>query len=309
MKTIYGIGNLKRPFRNAALSIGVFDGVHLGHQALIKRTVRRARALKGDAVVMTFDPHPVQVLHPQQYVPLISTLEHRLSLIERLGVDACIVIRFTKQFARLSPEGFVKKYLMEYIRPREIFVGCDFLFGNHRRGDLNVFKECGQKYGFQLNVVHSIEQHEEKISSTQIRQSIHEGRLSQAAALLGRPFSVMGIVQKGQSRGTHLGFPTANVYPQNEILPPNGVYAVRVEAGSRIYDGMANVGTRPTFNSKDASVNIEVHLFRFRKDIVGQNIVIVFVRKIRDERSFESEEALTAQLREDQRKVSRFFSE
>lgn len=307
MKVIYGIGKVKHSFRDAVLAIGVFDGVHKGHQELIDRAVKKAKDLGGETVVLTFDPHPVQVLNPEKYLPLISTLPERISLIQARGVDCCFVVHFTKRFSQMSPENFVKRYILHSIRPKEIFVGCDFRFGNNRAGSLEYLKESGARHGFNVNILHSIEKGNEKISSTQIRHLVHWGKLKQAATLLGRRYSLAGIVEKGESRGSKLGFPTANLYPLNEILPPFGVYAVRVYIGNRKYKGMANVGLRPTFNANSAIPNVEVHLFNFKQNLVGKIISVEFFKKIRSEKKFSSKEKLIQQLKKDEKHIKSIF--
>ncbi len=203
MKVTYGIGKVKKPFKKSILAIGVFDGLHRGHQELVLRAVKKARSLKLRAMVMTFFPHPVQVLHPTIKIPLIVSLNHRLKLIEALGVHDCVVINFTKKFSRLTPEEFVKDYLFQGLQPKEIFVGDDFRFGRDRRGSLDCFEELGKKYGFKVNAVHPVKGKtgQNKISSTTIREFITQGKLAAAQQLLNRPVSLMGKVVRGDGRG------------------------------------------------------------------------------------------------------------
>lgn len=193
MKVIYGIGKVKKVFKNVVLAIGVFDGLHLGHQELIKRAIKRAKDIKGKVFVMTFSPHPVHVLHPNVHLPFIVSVPYRLKLIKNLGVAACVVVHFTKRFSHLSPQKFIKKYLVEHINPKEVFVGDDFRFGENRSGTLDFFREAGRKYGFNINAVHPVVNGGvSKISSTTIRELITQGKLASAKKLLGRPVAIMG---------------------------------------------------------------------------------------------------------------------
>jgi len=300
MKVIYGIGKVKAAFKNAVLAIGVFDGLHVGHQKLIKAAVKKAKSLGGPAIVMTFSPHPVQVLHPNSCLPFVVSLPHRLKLIERLDVMTCVVVHFTKRFSKMTAQQFIKKYLVDHIRPKEIFVGNDFRFGENRSGTLEYFKEAGRKYGFKVNAVSPVKGGKKKVGSSRIRHLISDGKLRLAKRFLGRDVSIMGKVVKGDGRGKMLGFPTANIHPAGEVIPPVGVYAVRADVGNRKFSGMANVGRRPSFKKEKDNVNIEVHIFDFKKTLYGKEIVVEFIKRIRKEKTFVSEEKLIAQLKRDE---------
>ena len=300
MKVIYGIGKVEQKIRNAVLAIGVFDGLHIGHQKLIKAAVKKAVEIGGSAIVMTFSPHPVQVLKPDQSLPFVVSLPHRLKLIERLGVMTCIVVHFTKRFSKLTPQRFVKRYLVNHIRPREVYVGGDFRFGRERKGTIESFKEEGNKYGFRVNSVYPVNSGNKKVGSSHIRTLINKGQLKTAEHYLGRYVSVMGKVQRGSSRGKILGFPTANIHPKNVVIPPIGVYAVHVIIGNKKYNGMANVGRRPSFYRSGSNFIVEAHIFDFQKKLYGKEIIIQFVKRIRSERAFGSKEKLIAQLKRDQ---------
>ncbi|HLD69593.1 MAG TPA: riboflavin biosynthesis protein RibF, partial [Candidatus Omnitrophota bacterium] len=234
-------------------------------------------------------------------------LSYRLQLIERLGVDVCLVIRFTKRFSQLSPERFIKQYLVERLMPKEIFVGYDFRFGKDREGNLALFSQLAKKFGFKVNIVKAVKTHHEVISSTRIRNLIREGHLKKASELLGRLVSVVGVVQPGDKRGKGLGFPTANIYPTNETLPPAGVYAVYVVIDGQRCKGMANIGYRPSFQSHPNQINLEVNIFNFRQNIYGKEIIVEFVEKIRDEKVFYTKESLVRQLESDEKKIRRIF--
>lgn len=300
MKVIYGIGKVKKTFRNTVLAIGVFDGLHIGHQKLIREAVKKARSLGAPAIVMTFFPHPVQVLKPEKYLPFVVSLSHRLKLIERLDVAACVVVHFTKRFSQLAAEEFIKRYLVDRIHPAEIFVGNDFCFGKDRRGTLEYFKEAGRKYGFKVNTVLPVKGGKKKIGSSRIRRLITDGKLCAAKKFLGRNVSIMEKVVHGDRRGRGLSFPTANLHPQNAVVPPVGAYATYVVIDNKRFKGMTNVGLRPTFKKGHSSVNVEVHIFDFQRTLYGKEIVVEFIKKIRNERVFALKEKLIAQLKRDE---------
>ena len=299
MKVIYGIGKVKKVFKNAVLAIGVFDGLHVGHQKLIKAAVKKAKSLGGSAIVMTFSPHPVQVLKPKEYLPFVVSLPHRLKLIEQFDVVACVVVHFTKRFSQLAAQKFIKNYLVGRINPTEIFVGNDFRFGKDRSGTIEYFKEAGRKYGFKVNTVFPVKGGGSKIGSSRIRRLITEGKLYAAKHFLGRNVSIMGKVARGDQRGKKLGFPTANIHPQNSVVPPIGVYAAYVVIDRKRFRGMANVGRRPSFK-KNNNINVEVHIFDFQKTLYGKEITVEFVKKIRNEKVFDLSEQLIAQLKRDE---------
>ena len=307
MKVIYGVSNIKQKFNHAVIAIGVFDGLHRGHQQLIDQAIREAKRIKGTAIVMTFWPHPAHVLRPEIRLPLLVSLPHRLKLLEGMGVDACIVIPFTKFFSRLYPGQFIKDYLVKNIKPAEVFVGYDFRFGKDRLGDLHLFKEIAKTFGFKVNVLQAIKGGTHAISSTRIRELVAQGEFVQAGRLLGRPVSIMGTVYRGDARGKTLGFPTANIDPDGELIPPCGVYAVRVLIDQKKYDGMANIGRRPSFKN-DNKITIEAHIFRFQKQIYNKTIIVQFIKKIRNEKFFFSKEQLIHQLRKDEVKSKEILS-
>ena len=197
---------------------------------------------------MTFSPHPVHVLHPDIYLPLVVSLHHRLKLIENLKVSKCIVVKFTKEFSQFTPQEFVQKYLVKKIKPREIYVGDEFRFGQNREGSLDYFKKAGKEFGFKVNgVTPVVKDNKKKIGSSLIRKLVSEGKLDHASRLLDRPVSILEIVKKGDGRGKKLGFPTANLYPETQIIPPVGVYAVKVIFDKKEYGGMANIGKKTIF--------------------------------------------------------------
>lgn len=298
--------NIVRTFEELAplahqvyLAIGVFDGVHLGHQRVIGQARDDARAMGGNSVVLTFDPHPMRVLRPDQAPLLLTSTAHKLALIEQLGVDACLLLTFDRQFSVQTPEHFLELVAHKTNDLREICVGASFRFGHNRAGDVRLIETLGAGHGFTVHEITSARLGDEIISSTAIRQHVLAGRLDRAAAMLGRPFSILGTVEKGESRGQKLGYPTANVNPHNEALPPDGVYAVRVRLGGESLLGVANLGVRPTFDTGLHRRVLEVHIFDFARAIYGQDIELIFHSKIRDEMKFPSPAALRCQIAAD----------
>ncbi len=292
MKVIYSRGSTNLNFSYPVVAIGIFDGVHKGHQVLIKKLIACAKKHHGQAIVLTFHPHPVHVLHPEVYLPLINTLPYRLKLLEELGVDVCMVVKFDKHFSRLQPEAFIKKYLVNRIKVKEVFVGDDFRFGVDRSGDRNFFHEMASRYNFIFHAINPKKAQNSKVSSTHIRKFIEEGKLELASKYLGRPVAILGKVLKGDRRGKRLGFPTVNLYNQDEVLPPRGVYAVRIKLNKHSYKGMANVGFCPSFNQSSRRMHVEAHIFNFNKNLYDKEILIQFIQKIRDERIFSSHRSL-----------------
>jgi len=298
MEIVVGIEKLDRPFANPVLTIGNFDGVHLGHQALFRRVKERARELGGQSLIMTFDPHPLQVLRPDNHIQLLTPGSSKLDLIARCDIDATIVVPFTRELASLSAREFVEDVLVKRIGVRALIVGYDYRFGAGREGTTESLKEMGRRYGFEVEVVSGIEIEGRVVSSTAIRELIGSGKVREASGLLGRPYEIRGVVVKGRERGGRLlGFPTANV--ACEARPPleRGVYAVRARVDGVWCDGAANVGFNPTFGDTDLS--LEVHLFDFQRDIYSRPVVVRFVDWIRPEQRFSGPEELKAQIGRD----------
>ncbi|HUK82110.1 MAG TPA: bifunctional riboflavin kinase/FAD synthetase [Verrucomicrobiae bacterium] len=286
--------------RNVCLAIGVFDGVHLGHQRVINQARTDAKACDGLSVVLTFDPHPMRVLRPDQAPLLLTSTVHKLALIDRLEVDACLLVTFDKSFSETPAETFVARVADRRNQLREICVGTRFRFGHDRAGDVRLLQQLAPRFGYDLKEIKSVLTSDgEMISSTAVRQHVLAGNLDRAAAMLGRPFSVLGSVEKGDRLGHRLGFPTANLDPHNEVLPPNGVYAARVLVHGERHGGVVNIGVRPTFEVRPHNRMLEVHIFEFQREIYGQDVEVEFVRKLRDERKFASAKELKAQISAD----------
>lgn len=273
------------------LAIGVFDGMHLGHQRVIGQARDDAKTTGGTSVALTFDPHPMRVLRPDQAPLLLTSTEHKLALIRQLGVDACLLVTFDKVFSETPAEQFVDRISFS----RQVCVGTRFRFGHDRLGDVRLMEQLAPRYGFTVKEIKSVLTTDgEMISSTAVRKHVLAGNLDRAAAMLGRPFSVLGTVEHGDHRGHELGFPTANVNPHNEVLPPDGVYAVRARLGESRLPGVVNIGNRPTFAG--TAHRLEVHILDFDRGLYGQELEVEFVKRLRDERKFDSSDALKQQI-------------
>jgi riboflavin kinase/FMN adenylyltransferase len=297
MLLITDLKNIKQKFDNTILTLGNFDGLHLGHQELVKTIIRRSKETGALSMVVTFRPHPLKILAPDKCPPLISIYEEKIRLFEKLGIDVLVKIPFTLEFSAMSPEEFVRDILCATLGAREIFVGYNYRFGKGREGDIQTLKELGAKYGFAIREIEQLAIDGEVVSSTKIRTLLRDGLVEHAAKLLGRTYAITGIVVKGDGRGKSLGFPTANIAPKHSIIPADGVYAVRLMVRERGYDGIANIGLRPTFGKK--TLAIEVHVFGFNEDIYGEDISLYFIKKIRDEKKFKDAAALVNRIRSD----------
>jgi len=281
---------MKKTLYPSIVTIGIFDGVHKGHQAILKKVIRRAKIARLKSVVITFNPHPVKVLSPGAKIPLLMSLGHRIRLIKKMGVDECLVMRFTKGFSRLSPEDFIKNVLVDKFNLKALVTGGNFLFGFEEKGGVALLRKLSRAYDFKFYSVPPLKMDGNFISSTRIRRLIEEGDLKSASKMLGRPVTILGTVVKGRRFGRKIGFPTANINPHHESIPPGGVYGVDAVLGEKKYSGILNISGRKI---------IEVHIFNFKKDIYGKDIEIIFRQKIRDEKKFKSPEALKKQIQLD----------
>ena len=302
MRWIRGTAAIEQPLLRPVLTIGNFDGLHLGHRSIVETVVDRARILDGTAVVYTFDPHPRAVLQPEQAPRMLVTLDQKLELLEDLGVDLAIVEPFDAQFAEVASDAFVVDYVHGRIRPCEVYVGYDFHFGRDREGSMRLLTETGPQLGFAVTVIPELRVGGRDVNSTRIRELLTAGQVEQAGLLLGRPFSIRGEVVEGDRRGRELGFPTANLATRNEVLPAAGVYAGRLRRrGSpqasveEALPVVANVGERPTFQDGHGLV-AEAHVLDFDGDLYGETVDLAFEHRIRDEQRFPSAEALRQQI-------------
>jgi riboflavin kinase/FMN adenylyltransferase len=292
------------------VTVGTFDGVHRGHQAIIEHLRTRAADRSGPSTLISFDPHPRSVVHGNE-VPLLTTVEERADLLESLGLDRFVVIPFSDDFAQLEPEAYVEEVLVETVGLQEITVGYDHRFGRKRKGDVDLLRTCGEQYGFDVDVIPPQEVEQDVVSSRRIRELLLEGAEVQTAAdHLGRPYQLKGVVARGEGRGREIGYPTANLalHDPRKLVPKRGVYATRVTIpDGTTYGGMMNIGRRPTFDEME--VTVEVHLFDFEGDLYGETLSVQFLRRLRDERKFDSPEALAMQLSEDERHCRRIVED
>lgn len=298
MDVIRGSENIPDRLKGAFVTIGNFDGVHLGHRFIFRRLVEEAHREGRPAVAISFDPHPKMVLHPERRpFYLITTPEEKIGLLVGLGIDAFILIPFSVEYARTTADEFIREILWQKLRIRRILIGHDYTFGRGKEGNEAFLTEAGRRLGFEVEVMNAFCVGDTVISSTKIRESLLAGEVRFAATLLGRPYNLSGQVISGNHRGVRLGFPTANIAPDKELVPARGVYAVRVLRKENRHDGVVNIGFNPTFTEQKRS--IEVHIFDFQKDIYGESLEILFIERIRDEVRFESPEKLIAQIDRD----------
>jgi len=302
-----------KPFERkaSAVTIGTYDGVHLGHRAIISTLVSDAKSRGLRSVVITFEPHPRLVLGKTNGSPifLLSTLEEKLSALESLGVDCVIVIHFTKEFSETSAETFVEEVLVEKIGLAEIVIGYDHMFGKNRGGSFETLVRLAEKHHFAVRQIPEQKVDEHHLSSTAIRRFLESGDIENANKLLGAPYQLSALVIEGDRRGRTIGFPTANLLPPTaKLIPKIGVYAVEVEVGEKRYRAMMNIGTRPTVQTQ-SGVSLEVHLLDFNGDLYGKTLTVRFLTRLRDEQKFSSLDALKAQLERDKVAAQRLSPE
>jgi riboflavin kinase/FMN adenylyltransferase len=298
MEIIRGLENLNRSYPNPVLTIGNYDGIHLGHQKILSMVLKRAEGIEGTSMVMSFDPHPVKVLAPERNMKLLTTPEEKTRLLEAMGIDVLLCVRFNKEFSRILPDDFIHDVLVEKINVREIIVGTNYAFGKNKKGTIDLLRRRGEKYGFSVKAVRDVTVHGHIVSSSTIRSLLLKGAVFEVSNFLGRAYSIEGTVIKGKGRGQSiLHIPTANISTPVEIAPKEGVYAVKVGLRGTIYDGVANIGKNPTFGNTE--VSYEVHLFNFDGDLLSKSLKIYFIDRIRGERTFPNPGSLAEQIRED----------
>ena len=279
------------------LSVGNFDGLHLGHQKILRTVLSRARATGQTAAAVTFDPHPMKLLRPDNAPRMIETLSQRLAGLEQIGLDAVLVLRFDRALSLLSPEDFLQRILIERLHTSAILVGASFCFGHRGAGDVRLLTQFGKEHGFDVEIVSPVEVGGTVVSSTAIRNAIAEGRVDQAVPLLGHPFSLTGEIRAGAGRGRTIVFPTLNLVAEQELLPKLGVYATESVVGGKVFRSVTNVGTRPTFDGQ--GVTVESHLFGFDERISGGAMEVRFHTRLREERKFSGAEELREQIARD----------
>lgn len=296
---------------NTVVTVGTFDGVHAGHRAIMDTVVDKAEDRGARSVIVTFDPHPRDIINPGDAgIKLLTTLQERAEILDELGVDTMVVIPFDRDFSLLSSEEFVRDIIYDKVGVSEFVIGYDHQFGRNREGTIETIERIGKELDFDTYVVSKREVGAKTVSSTAIRNAIsEEGDMEQATEFLQRPYRLNGMVVHGDKRGKEIGYPTANIKPEHtkKIIPKNGVYAVKVRINGAWYDGMMNIGTRPTFDGEMQT--LEVHLFRFDEDIYGKEVQVRFFNRIRDEKKFSGKEELVEQLQEDERQAKQLLNE
>ena len=307
METIHFPDDPRPPWLvHPVLALGNFDGLHRGHLKIIERVRRGAAEHGGTPMAMTFDPHPPRVVRHDKAPPLLMTKAQRLEALHRAGIACVAVVRFTHELSEWAPDTFVRTVLAEWLRVSEVWVGANFLFGHGRSGNFSLLRTLGQQYGFRADKIDPVRYKDFVVSSTRIRRLVTEARMDEAGALLGHPYYLDGTIVEGRKRGATIGFPTANMVTENELIPPQGVYATTTAIDGVVHAGVTNIGVRPTFNETEPT--IETHLLRYSGDLYGRRVRLSFVQRLRDERRFDSVDALRAQIEADQRRADRLFS-
>ncbi|MEI6310914.1 MAG: bifunctional riboflavin kinase/FAD synthetase [Bacteroidota bacterium] len=285
------------PVKNAVITIGTFDGVHKGHQSILKHIQEEALKIGGESVVITFHPHPRLLLRPDdKSLQLISTLDEKIALLQKYGVQNIVVVPFTREFSNLSAEAYISDFLVHKFHPKKIVIGYDHHFGNNRVGNIDYLQKFKSTYAYEVDEIPKQVVSEIDVSSTKIRKALNEGNVKEAAILLGHEYTLQGIIKKGKQLGRTIGFPTANINSPEEskLIPAFGVYAVKVQYKDLVYNGMMNIGKRPTVDGMN--MTIEVNIFDFDKEIYGEELKIEFIDRIRDEVKFSDIEALKNQI-------------
>ena len=289
-----------------AVTIGNFDGVHVGHQEILRGVIERARSMDTMSAVLTFYPHPARVLRPDVAPGLLETLPQRLAEFEALGMDAALVLKFDQELAKASAEEFAQRFLVETLRTRTVLVGANFRFGHKQAGDVKLLAQLGDQNGFKVEIVEPVLVDGRVVSSSEIRQAVREGRVDQAELMLGRPFALAGEIRTGTGLGRKVVVPTLNLATEQEILPKTGVYATEVVLGGKTYRAVTNVGVRPTFDGQKLA--IESYLFEFSDTVTSGAIIVKFLTRLRDEQKFAGPEALREQILKDIGRAKELFA-
>jgi riboflavin kinase/FMN adenylyltransferase len=305
MRLFHGTDNaeIQRP---TVLTLGVFDGLHLGHQLIMRTVVERARALGAIPTAITFDPHPRAVLHPQSSPPLLQTLDQKVEGFGVLGIEQTIVARFTEEFSKIPAEDFLRDVVMDRLHAREVYLGRGFAFGHNREGNIELLRQVSKELGFVAGEVPEVGLRGQRVSSSRIRKLLAQGKVNLARRMLGRPYGVEGRVERGNERGHTLGFPTANLHPQNRVIPANGVYVTGTLIEGQWRRSVTNVGTRPTFEIA-SEPSVETFVMNWDGDLYGDVIRVRFLYRLRDEKKFDSLESLKTQITRDVDRAHNYF--
>lgn len=305
MKIFHGLenANILRP---TVLTLGVFDGLHLGHQRIMQTVVERAKTVNAVATAITFDPHPRAVLHPESAPPLLQTLDQRLANFKVLGIEQAIVVAFDREFAAQPAEDFLTNVVHDRLHAKEVYLGKGFAFGKNRGGNIDLLRQMSENLGFFADEVDEVTLRGKRISSSKIRDLLAEGKINIARRMLGRPYGVEGVIIRGNRRGHTIGFPTANLHPHNRVIPKFGVYATATLIDGKWRRSITNIGVRPTFENT-AEPSIETYLFDFDGDLYGDVLRVRFLHRIRDERKFSGVDELKAQIEKDTKRALNYF--
>ncbi len=307
MRVLRGLDSLAEPLPAPVLTVGNFDGVHLGHAAILEKVVAEAHARSAAALVLSFDPHPSRVLAPERAPRLLTTEEQKFKLLEAAGVDVVLITPFTLEFSRLSPQAFVVEIIHQRLKAAAACIGANFRFGHRQAGDSALLAALGKEFGFAVTVVEPVVVRGQVASSSAVRQLVSDGDVRAAARLLGRPFALTGAVQRGEGRGRQLGFPTLNFVPEQECLPPNGVYVTETLIEERPHPSATNLGVRPTFDG--SRLLVESHVLDFSEAASPSHLEVRFLDRLRDEMKFPSADALNAQIASDVARCRQFFAQ
>ena len=306
MKIFHGTENANI-MRTTVLTLGVFDGLHLGHQLIMRTVVECAKSARAVSTAITFDPHPRAVLHPESAPPLLQTLDQRLANFEVLGIEQAIVIPFDREFAAQPAEDFLYEIIHDRLHAKEVYLGKGFAFGKGRGGNIDLLRNMSDRLGFHADEVPEVQLRGRRISSSAIRKLLDAGQINLARRMLGRPYGVEGVIIRGDRRGHTIGFPTANLHPHNRVIPKYGVYATATLVDGTWRRSITNIGVRPTFE-KDSEPSIETYIFDFDGDLYGDVLRVRFLHRIRDERKFSGIDELKAQIGRDTQRALNYFS-
>jgi len=305
MRLFHGTDNAKIA-RPTVLTLGVFDGLHLGHQLIMKTVVERARATGAVPTVITFEPHPRALLHPESAPPLLQTFDQKIEALGVLGIEQTIVIHFDMSFAQIRAEDFLRQVIVDRLHAKEVYLGCGFAFGHGREGNIDLLRTVSKSLGFFADEVPELRLRGRRVSSSRIRELLQEGKVNIARRMLGRPYGVEGRVVRGAERGATLGFPTANLHPQNRVIPRNGVYVTATLIDGQWRRSVTNIGTRPTFGSDNES-SVETFVMDWSGDLYGDVVRVRFLHRLREEKKFSSIDELKSQIERDVARANNYF--
>jgi riboflavin kinase/FMN adenylyltransferase len=306
MRLFHGTDNAEIA-RPTVLTLGVFDGLHLGHQLIMRTVVERARVINAVPTVITFDPHPRAVLHPESAPPLLQTFDQKIEAFGVLGIEQTIIVRFTREFAQLEAEDFLRDVVRDRLQAVEVYLGRGFAFGRNREGNIELLRKVSEQLGFSADEVPEVCLRGQRISSSKIRGLLAEGRVNLARRMLGRPYGVEGRVVRGAERGRTLGFPTANLRPENRVIPRGGVYVTATLIEGAWRRSITNIGTRPTFENDSAPVSVETYVMNWTGDLYNDVVRVRFLHRLRNERKFASIDELKQQIARDLERASKYF--